>query len=137
MVIKPTTMAQIILSINAGSSSVKLSVYQATRQGQEPEQLAETQVAGLTAPPATFSYERGSDKIKGKKLDDPVHGQDEAFRFLLDQLVKDNGLPEISRREDITVACHRIVHGGDYEHAQLITSETYHHLEDLTDLAPL
>jgi acetate kinase len=29
------------------------------------------------------------------------------------------------------------VHGGDYSSAQLITKETYHHLEDLTDLAPL
>lgn len=32
---------------------------------------------------------------------------------------------------------HRVVHGGDYTAPRVITRETYHHLEALTDLAPL
>ncbi|KAI9852249.1 MAG: hypothetical protein M1838_001291 [Thelocarpon superellum] len=130
-------MAQVILSINAGSSSVKISVYKTHDHGQDPTQLAETQVAGLTAPPSTFSYMRGSRRIKGQKLETRITSQDEAFRFLLDRLVEDEGLDDIGTRRDITVACHRIVHGGDYADAQVIDSDTYHHLEELTDLAPL
>lgn len=132
-------MAKIILSINAGSSSVKVSVYKARSKSQPPEQLVETQIAGLTAPPSTFSYETrsGRKKIKNQPLAENISSQDEAFGYMLDHLVDDEETPEIRKREDIVFACHRIVHGGDYEDAQIITAETYHHLEELTDLAPL
>ena len=130
-------MSQIILSINAGSSSVKISVYQTAGSGQDPELLAEPQVAGLTAPPCTFSYGRGPLRVKDQQVDQSLDSQDDAFRYLLDRLVHDHDLPQISSRQDIAVACHRIVHGGDYDDAQLIDSDTYHHLEELTDLAPL
>lgn len=131
-------MAKIILSINAGSSSVKISVYKTLDRTRSPSQLVETQIAGLTAPPSTFSYEnRSSKKIKNQQLAADISSQDEAFKYMLDHLVDDKDTPEIQRRDDIVFACHRIVHGGDYEDAQIITSETYHHLEQLTDLAPL
>ncbi|KAI9792152.1 MAG: hypothetical protein M1816_002692 [Peltula sp. TS41687] len=132
-------MAKIILSINAGSSSVKISVYKAQTQHQSPEQLVETQIAGLTAPPSTFSYatRSGAKRIKNQPLAQNINSQDEAFRYMLDHLVDDEATPEIRNREDIVFACHRIVHGGDYADAQIITAETFHHLEELTDLAPL
>ena len=126
----------VILSINAGSSSVKVSVYLAEKPEQTPKQLAEAQIAGLTAPPCKLAYERGSEKIKGQNIDG-VTSQEDAFGSILNHLIKDNGLSEISSRESVTYACHRVVHGGDYPDAHLIDSETYHHLEDLTDLAPL
>lgn len=129
-------MSKIILSINAGSSSVKVSVYSAEETGQSPKQLAEVQVAGLTAPPATLTYERGSHKVKGQEVK-VVNGQQDAFNYMLDHLVNDEDLPEISSRDNITHACHRVVHGGEYPEAHVIDSSTYHHLEALTDLAPL
>ena len=131
-------MAKAILSINAGSSSVKISVYRLTEGGQAPQRLVETQVGGLTAPPATFSYESQSQKIKEQLLDKDIASQDDAFKYILDHLIEDRkGVPEIRQRADIVAACHRIVHGGDYDDAQVITSDTYHRLEALTDLAPL
>lgn len=130
-------MTPIILSINAGSSSVKISVYQSQGKDQDPKQLAETQVSGLTAPPAKYSYARGSIKKKSEQVDRSIGSQDDAFTFLLDQLVTDEGLTEISCREDINVTCHRIVQGGNYQDARLINSDTMQHLEELTDLAPL
>ncbi|MCJ1303785.1 hypothetical protein MMC08_006596 [Hypocenomyce scalaris] len=129
-------MAKIILAINAGSSSVKISVYKAEKTGEAPTQIADAQIAGLTAPPATLTYQRGSEKIKDQEVKD-VNSQEDAFKYLLDHLVNDNGLSEISSKENITHACHRVVHGGDYPEAHVIDSDTYHHLEDLTDLAPL
>ena len=131
-------MAKIILSINAGSSSVKISVYSASEAGEPPQQLAETQIDGLTAPPPQLRYTRGSQTIlKDKKIDQKIENQDQAFKLLLDHLVNDHDLSEISSRDSITHACHRVVHGGDYDAPQVITSATYHHLEKLTDLAPL
>lgn len=129
-------MPKIILSINAGSSSVKISVYRVERIGQAPKQLADAQIAGLTAPPATLTYERGSEKIKEHKIDG-INGQQDAFNYILDHLVNDKALSEIQNKDNITHACHRVVHGGDYREAHVIDSDTYHHLEELTDLAPL
>lgn len=126
----------IILSINSGSSSVKVSIYKSAAQGQPPVQLADAQISGLTAPPASLTYERGSKKLKGQEVKD-IKSNEDACEYILNRLVEDKGLSEISSRDDITHACHRVVHGGDYPAAHVIDEDTYHHLEDLTDLAPL
>lgn len=130
-------MPKIILAINAGSSSVKISVYSAS-DDKVPQQLAETQIDGLTAPPPQLKYIRGSESVaKDQKIDKKIESQDEAFDYLLEQLINDKELSEISKKEDITHACHRVVHGGDYDAPKIINQDTYHHLEKLTDLAPL
>ncbi|KAK8050409.1 hypothetical protein PG994_012139 [Apiospora phragmitis] len=130
---------KVILSINAGSSSVKISVYTAKR-GQPPPQLAfaEAQINGLTAPPAQLRYIRGGQTVlKDQPVDHKVNNQDDAFKLLLKTFIDDPELPQISSKDDIEIACHRVVHGGDYTTARLINLHTYIHLEDLTDLAPL
>ncbi|KAI4956611.1 hypothetical protein J4E91_000824 [Alternaria rosae] len=130
-------MPEIILSINAGSSSVKISVYKTPEDGSSvPKQLAEATVEGLTAPPSKLKYERGDERIKGQELED-VTSQEDGFRYILDHLTNDQGLPELNRKEDIHFTCHRVVHGGDYPRSQVIDKETYHHIEELSDLAPL
>ncbi|KAK1919197.1 hypothetical protein P3342_008921 [Pyrenophora teres f. teres] len=129
-------MPEIILSINAGSSSVKISVYKTPENDSRvPTQLAEATVEGLTAPPANLKYERGDEKIKGKELEN-VNTQEDGFRYILDHLTNDEGLTELNRKEDIHFTCHRVVHGGDYPKSQVIDKETYHHIEELSDLAP-
>ncbi|OAL48227.1 acetate kinase [Pyrenochaeta sp. DS3sAY3a] len=130
-------MPEIILSINAGSSSVKISVYKTPEDSStDPVQLAEATVEGLTAPPAKLKYERGNEKIKGKELEN-ISSQEDGFRYILDHLTNDKGLPELNKKEDIRFTCHRVVHGGDYPKSQVIDKETYHHIEELSDLAPL
>lgn len=127
---------KVILAINAGSSSVKISVYTAESQNANPQQVADAQVSGLTAPPSKLTYSRGETSVhNGKEVE--ASGQDDAFSLLLDTLISDEGLKEISQKDDISIVCHRIVHGGDYDEAQLITRNTYHHIEALSDLAPL
>ncbi|KAI9797918.1 MAG: hypothetical protein M1835_005754, partial [Candelina submexicana] len=79
-------MPQVVLSINAGSSSVKISVFKAEQIGQTPTELAVAELAGLTSPPATFSYSRGLKKVKKKNLNDDIKDQERAFQFLLDYL---------------------------------------------------
>ncbi|KAL6690327.1 Acetokinase family domain-containing protein [Trichoderma pleuroticola] len=133
----PLPAMGVILAINAGSSSVKISVYLADKE-TAPRQIAESQVNGLTAPPAQLKYSRGGETvIKDQNVDTAVNSQDDAFALLLKTLVDDAELKEISSKSDVAIACHRIVHGGDYGEAQVITPDTYHHLEALSDLAPL
>ncbi|KAI2609780.1 acetate kinase [Hypoxylon fragiforme] len=130
-------MTKIILSINAGSSSVKISAYLAKHRGA-PQQLAEAQINGLTAPPVQLSYTRGDvNVLKNQEQEAKIEDQDAAFKFLLNTFTSDPELPELSTKADISVACHRVVHGGDYTTSKVITQDTYHHLEKLTDLAPL
>ena len=133
---KPFAMSKVILAINAGSSSVKVSVYKVNGIQQGPICIADAQIAGLTAPPALFTYERGSEKIKNQKIEH-ISSQENAFEYILNHLVNDHALLEVSNKDSITHSCHRVVHGGDYPAAHVIDSDTYHHLEDLTDLAPL
>ncbi|PBP19746.1 acetate kinase [Diplocarpon rosae] len=130
-------MAKIILSINAGSSSVKISVYTAS-SGSEPNQLAESQINGLTSPPQQLKYTRGSQSVsKDQKVREEITSQKDAFQYMLKMLIDDSEFPHITKREDIAIVCHRVVHGGDFRTPQVIDEETYHKLEDLTDLAPL
>jgi acetate kinase len=128
---------KVILAINAGSSSVKISIYTAEHR-QAPRQLAETQISGLTAPPAQLSYTRADVTVlKNEEVKDKIESQDDAFKVLLRTLIEDEHLTEIKRKSDIAIACHRIVHGGDYTTSKVINQDTYHHLEELSDLAPL
>ncbi|KAL9100200.1 MAG: hypothetical protein Q9163_004396 [Psora crenata] len=126
----------VILSINSGSSSVKVSIYKHSSTSEIPAQLAEAQISGLTAPPVKLAYTRGSERIKGQEAIG-VKSNEDACGRILSHIVDDKGLAEISSRDDITHVCHRVVHGGDYPNAHIIDQETYHHLQDLTDLAPL
>ncbi|KAJ8061203.1 hypothetical protein OCU04_010276 [Sclerotinia nivalis] len=131
-------MSKIILSINAGSSSVKISIFTASKN-HSPTQLAECQISGLTSPPATLKYTRSGTLIThDQKLEDgKISDQKDAFQYILTLLINDPDFPQISKVEDIAIASHRVVHGGDYKKSKIITNGTYHHLETLTDLAPL
>lgn len=114
-----------------------MSVYRSSKDSS-PKALAEVQISGLTSPPPKLKYTRGSETIsKDKELDKDISSQNDAFQHILEELINDKDFKEIQKREDIALVAHRVVHGGDYDSAQLITKETYHHLEDLTDLAPL
>ncbi|KXS95260.1 hypothetical protein AC578_9461 [Pseudocercospora eumusae] len=129
-------MPKIILAINAGSSSVKVSVFSYESETKDPEQLADIEVSGLTAPPAKLKYTRGDQKIKGQEIKE-VDSQESAYEYIIKHLTEDEGLPELKHRDDIEFACHRVVHGGDYDRPTRIDRDTYQHLEELSDLAPL
>ncbi|KAI5845052.1 acetate kinase [Morchella snyderi] len=139
--------AKLILAINAGSSSVKLSLYSSTppeaerKTGNTPCLILQSSISNLTSPPAVFSYTHTdnsstSSNVKSKELPD-VKSQDDAFKHFLEYLSKDSDLKQVNSGEDITFACHRIVHGGDYERPVVINEESLNYLKELSDLAPL
>ncbi|KAL8370947.1 hypothetical protein RB595_001009 [Gaeumannomyces hyphopodioides] len=140
---------KIILAVNAGSSSVKVSVYEIADGHAEPMRVAEAQISGLTAPPPKLTYKRrggDGDDVTVRK-DDSLGGDSDgdskigsqaaAFERILRELFEDEGLPQLASKSDIAVVAHRIVHGGDAERPEHITAETLHKLEKLSDLAPL
>ncbi|KAH8905591.1 acetate kinase [Coniochaeta sp. PMI_546] len=131
------TDEKVILSVNAGSSSVKISVF-TTSKGRDPKQIAELQVSGLTSPPPKLDYKRGSTSVvKSQDVEGKIESQDDAFSLLLQTLIDDQELPNIKEKDHIAVVTHRIVHGGDFNNQEIITPDTYNKIEELNDLAPL
>ncbi|KAL5357852.1 Acetokinase family-domain-containing protein [Aspergillus floccosus] len=122
-----------ILSVNAGSSSVKLTFY---TFGKTPKEIANAQISGITAPPPTLKFTHGSITRK-ETLDEKLATPQAAFKSLLHRCFSDPALSEVASTDDLAYICHRVVHGGDYDHAVMIDDETYHKLEELEDLAPL
>lgn len=124
------------ISVNAGSSSVKLSVY--TINGEQPKQIADAQVSSLGSDNAKLEYLRhGKSVIDGEKAGEAGESHDAAFAAILHKLVNDHELNEVGSKDDFSFICHRIVHGGNYEDIQIINKDTYKTIEELSDLAPL
>ncbi|KAI4212823.1 MAG: hypothetical protein LQ351_004526 [Letrouitia transgressa] len=126
----------IILGINSGSSSVKISVYQAEEATSQPKELVDAQISGLTAPPTKLKYTRQPQRTDSRVLE-KIESNQEAYRYLVQHCISDDGLPQLKNWDSITHVCHRVVHGGDYPAAQVIDNDTLHHLRRLTDLGPL
>ncbi|KAI6868095.1 acetate kinase [Hortaea werneckii] len=160
-------MSKIILAINAGSSSVKVSVFSYTpptnnttnttsSKENSPDQidtslteLAQIQISNLTASPALLTYTRqdinnnnnnsATTAFKNSPLPPSISTPRTAFHHILTTLLQDPDLPALNSPSDITVAVHRIVHGGGEFHSPtfLDSDTTVAHLERLSDLAPL
>ena len=128
-------MPTVILSINAGSSSLKTTVYAHGDNKQDLRSLAKAEVSNINQPPAQFKYSSGGHR--DRKDIGEIKDQKSAFEFILDTILNDKNVEEVKSKEDINYACHRVVQGGDFEEDQLITKETFHKIEALEDLAPL
>ena len=133
---------RIILAINAGSSSLKITLFKVDNSldadigaSSEPERIAAAEISGFTDPPAKQRYARGSYSTKNELPGIKSHS--DAFQHILNAFLGDKDLKEVNSKEEISHACHRVVHGGDYASDQFINEDTYHRIEELEDLAPL
>ncbi|DAA78466.1 TPA_exp: putative acetate kinase [Trichophyton benhamiae CBS 112371] len=126
-------MGRVILSVNAGSSSVKVNVYHLKNP---PVEVAAASVSGLTAPPSVFKYEHGSNHQK-HETEEEIKSPQDAFKYILKRLLHDQELQVVSSNSDYAYVCHRVVHGGDLEEEVVIHEKTFNYLETLQDLAPL
>ncbi|KAF7799808.1 hypothetical protein EIP86_011050 [Pleurotus ostreatoroseus] len=145
----PASRSGLILSVNAGSSSLKISLFRLAfslaslphSHGlvKEPvELLLESSITNISAPPALFSFKFTSvaQKRGRESKKEPVksiHDHSTAFAHFLDYLQQEADID----RSQIVHVCHRVVHGGDYLEPVTITNESYDHIERLSDLAPL
>lgn len=137
----PAPRSGLILSVNAGSSSLKISLYrlasQASSASSEPvELLLVSSISNISAPPASFSFSLASHTSGREASKEPVqaiHDHTSAFAHFLDYLKREASID----RSEIVHVCHRVVHGGDYFEPVIINQESFEHIERLSDLAPL
>lgn len=144
-----TSERNLILSVNAGSSSLKISVFQPVKgfsdqpssSSPSPDEpvllLLTASIENISAPPAQFSFKASSSDVstesrKDEKCED-IKDHESAFQHFLDFLQKHTTFD----KSHIARVCHRVVHGGDYPGPVRISTESYHHIESLSDLAPL
>jgi acetate kinase len=131
----------LILSVNAGSSSLKISLFSLSSNhshvGYDPVTLLLTSsISNISSPPANFSFEPASTGQKGAKTQETISSINDhasAFAHFLKYLRNEASID----LNEIAHVCHRVVHGGDYTDPVLISDLSYHHIEKLSDLAPL
>ena len=117
-----------IMSINAGSSSLKFSLFDMTTEEVLISGLFER--IGIEQSSYTLKYK--GDKIK-VETDLPDHSI--AVKILLEKLIE---LQVISTLEEIEGVGHRIVHGGDkYTESVMVTDEVVDDIIRFSDFAPL
>ena len=137
----PAPKSGLILAVNAGSSSLKISLFR--RDGadaQHPHDVVDllltSTITNISPPPAIFSFKLAAHSEGREAKKEPVKDIKDhatAFAHFLDYLKREASID----REQIVHICHRVVHGGSYFKPVVITDESYHHIEHLSDLAPL
>ncbi len=125
-------MSQLLLALNAGSSSIKFAVY-VVEQGQ-PRLQARGQVEALASAPHFIAQSATGVKLC-ENFDEPAlpgHGHTEAFAQIWRWLLS------YAAGEAILAVGHRVTHGGaGYVDPVLIDARVMAALENLIPLAPL
>ena len=117
-----------IISINAGSSSLKFSLFDMDNKTC----IASGYFERVTLPNSFYTIKYNGEKIK-EEVDMPNHTV--AVEVLLDRLIS---LKIISSLEEIDGVGHRLVHGADkYNKSVIITDEVIEDLKKYIPLAPL
>jgi len=109
----------LILAVNAGSSSLKISLYRS-----DVQLILLASISNISAPPAVFNF--NGELIPGTSITD----HSSAFACFLERL-------DANQRNEIRHICHRVVHGGDMAERVVIDEKSYDHIAAFSDLAPL
>ncbi len=123
-------MSEVVLVINAGSSSLKFSLFDATGEA-EPELLARGQVEGIGIKPH-FHAKDAQDAVLADLAYKPGAGHRGAMQRLSEWLTS-----YLDGRR-VAIVGHRVVHGGTrYKRPVLVDGNVMEDLERLVPLAPL
>ena len=117
-----------ILSVNAGSSSLKFKAYEMPKE----EVLASGNFERVGIEGSFYTIKINGEKIKKEC---PIKSHKEAFEKLMEELKE---LKVIDSFDEIKGVGHRIVQGADhYDKSVVATKEVVKDIEDLAPLAPL
>ena len=117
-----------IMSINAGSSSLKFSLFDMTTE----EVLISGVFERIGIEGGTYTLKYNGEKIK---VEQELDSHSTAVKILLEKLIE---LQVISTLEEIEGVGHRIVHGGDkYTESVMVTDEVVDDIIKFSDYAPL
>src|SRR5262245_6913184 len=127
--VMPETKTKILVC-NAGSSSLKFSLFDA-----EDEVLLADGGIDWLAKPARLVFRAANRPEIREELKLQKHA--DAVARILDDLHAGSSAP-LQSPEDLRAVGHRVVHGGDrYTSAVVITSDVKQAIDELTELAPL
>ena len=117
-----------IISVNAGSSSLKFKVFEMP-QG---DVLSEGVYERITQALGTFKFSKGDDTVKGD-MALPTHA--EAVNDLLRRLLASHVVASLSEIQGVG---HRVVHGGEaFASSVVINKDVLDAIASVSDLAPL
>jgi len=117
-----------LLSVNAGSSSLKFRVYEMP----EEKLLMKGMFERIGLDGSSYNIRVGESKIQKEA---EITNHKDAVDILLEELVKEKIVKDLS---EIKAVGHRIVHGGNfYSHSVKVTARVLIEIEELEDLAPL
>ncbi|HTJ73050.1 MAG TPA: acetate/propionate family kinase [Verrucomicrobiae bacterium] len=119
-----------ILTINAGSSSIKFALY-TVGSNQKPAAVFSGAVSSIGWPSAQLAI---TEIASGKKTEKPIHASDcvAAVKVVM------SWLNEHVPTEELLAVGHRIVHGGPYyQDPQLITDTTVATLQKVIKFDPI
>ena len=124
-------MSDAILVLNAGSSSIKFSVFLV--QSDRLELLLNGQKEGLYTAPRFKAKDAAGEALEGREWDKGTRlGHDGAIEHLIGFLRGHRG------DHSLIAIGHRVVHGGlNYAEPTLVNAEVLTNLEKLVPLAPL
>ena len=124
-------MADLVLVLNAGSSSLKFGMYQRREEG-DLALVAKGQVEGIGTGPRLSAKDESGATLVDQELSADVCDASSA----LDQLAE--WLSSRFDRESLAAVGHRVVHGGQqFSRPALVTAEIVQELKALSPLAPL
>lgn len=106
-----TTMS-LVLAVNAGSSSLKISLFcRSADNAANPALLLSSSTSSIFAPPARFklSFVALQHRSLSEEVDS-IYDHESAFKHFLHRLKEEASVDTI----DIKHIAHRVVHGGDY-----------------------
>ncbi len=116
------------LVVNAGSSSLKVSLYEMPDQ----EELANVYVEKIGSKDCFWTLKMNGEKIKKSA---PLKDHSEAVEKILQELVDYKLIADIS---DIMGVGHRVLHGGEfYSESVKIDKDVLKNIESIIDLGPL
>jgi len=126
-------MSEAVIVVNAGSSSVKFSVFLAG-EGGALDLAARGLAEGIGTKPKFTAKDPGGGVLAEKDLGDAAAtGHKEVFEFLGDWLQN-----EFLGDNSLLAVGHRVVHGGaKYNSAVRVDDDVFRDLEALVSLAPL
>lgn len=124
-------MQDAIAIINAGSSSIKFSVFD--ERGSALQRVLAGSVRGLDAAPRYIATNGAGEVLESKQWEEGDSlSHEDAMKFLFETL------PPRLRGHHVRAVGHRVVHGGEhYAAPALIDPAVLHDLEALVPLAPL
>lgn len=116
------------LVVNAGSSSLKFSLYEMPEQ----EELVNVYVEKIGSPDCFWTLKMNGEKIKKSA---PLKDHSEAVETMMQELTDNNLISDIN---EIKGVGHRVLHGGEfYAESVKIEGDVLSNVESIIDLGPL